>query len=95
MHNRSALSSENPLRIKIADIQRPPDFAGTVVQDPRPAQPIAAVGDIKLVPVASGAARIDLRSLVRKIAPPKLALDELGDRAVLHERRQQLHVLAQ
>ena len=59
-----ALSFEDPLRIKIADIQRPPDFAGTVVQDPRPAQPVTAVSDIKLVPVTPGTARINLRSLV-------------------------------
>ena len=55
MYYLYALFSEYAVEVEVLDIERPADFAGTVVPDPGAAGAAAAVCDVDLVPVAPGA----------------------------------------
>jgi hypothetical protein len=54
MRHSDSLGAEEPFKVEIAGIQRPPDLSGPVVADFGPAKAPARIGYIELVPVPQG-----------------------------------------
>ncbi len=90
VHDLHPLLAENPVQIEVLHVQRPADLAGPIVPHAGPPRSATTVGNVDLVPVTPRAALLHLLALVVHVTAGEVVLDELGHRAALDERRQDL-----
>ena len=85
MYDLHSLLTENTVKVEILHIESTADLSCTVIPHAWTAAAIAAVSDIDLMTVSPRSALLNVYAFEVHAAALEVALDELGERAALHE----------